>query len=539
MKLEKNKFIPMLMITYLVIYYLWVNMWKETLPIGPHVANVLSMAGVMGALFWRVQLCYKNKSLLREHPTRYFWNALLIAQIVYFFSEVTWNYYQFVIGRVPYAGLPDYLYLSYYGVMALGLCVVLIKQNNNFDITKLEFNLLIMIIPVGIMAWTLLYNQIVLHLKELTNAEILISTGYIFSSPTLLCLVFGISNNSKQIIPKKTINLIMISLLILFVADMIYAFKSALNTNIPWGIISPIWPFASIIITYAFDVFVRSEKKCDITQNSKYKTSYSIVNQILPLLFAVMLVVFFVRAGSTNLIIPFDEKERILIVLLMFLLIALNQIRISIEREKALVELAELNDTLELKIFQRTEMLDHKNKQLKEILTEINHQAYHDVLTGLPNRKLFEERLQLSITQSQSTAILFIDLDRFKEINDSLGHSFGDKVLQAAAQLLNELIREKDLVARFGGDEFLVLLNDVNLKIITVVAKRILSAFNEPFKIEDQIVLITPSIGICRYPEEGNTIDELIKNADIAMYFAKEKGKNNFQFFASELNVNN
>ena len=95
------------------------------------------------------------------------------------------------------------------------------------------------------------------------------------------------------------------------------------------------------------------------------------------------------------------------------------------------------------------------------------------------------------------------------------------------------------MVARFGGDEFLVLLNDVNLKIITVVAKRILSAFNEPFKIEDQIVLITPSIGICRYPEEGNTIDELIKNADIAMYFAKEKGKNNFQFFASELNVNN
>jgi diguanylate cyclase (GGDEF)-like protein len=172
----------------------------------------------------------------------------------------------------------------------------------------------------------------------------------------------------------------------------------------------------------------------------------------------------------------------------------------------------------------------------------LQHLAYHDSLTSLPNRGFFSKLLNHGISQAQrhkkTLAVLFIDLDRFKYINDTLGHEAGDALLQEVARRLKDALRESDTVARLGGDEFVVLVEDVSDKnTMAVVAHKILSALVRPFVTLGQEFHVTASIGISFYPSDGPDERSLMKNADIAMYRAKEEGKNNFQFYSEAMNT--
>ena len=171
----------------------------------------------------------------------------------------------------------------------------------------------------------------------------------------------------------------------------------------------------------------------------------------------------------------------------------------------------------------------------------INFQAYHDILTRLPNRSLFKDRLALAITRAQRNgeklAVMFIDLDRFKVINDSLGHTMGDRLLQAVSQRLLSCIRKGDTLSRFGGDEFTLLLPDISHdEAATQVATKILESVKTPFAIAGHEIYIGASIGIAVYPDAGDDLEALIKNADIAMYRIKNSGKNGSILFNAEMN---
>jgi len=168
--------------------------------------------------------------------------------------------------------------------------------------------------------------------------------------------------------------------------------------------------------------------------------------------------------------------------------------------------------------------------------------ANHDALTSLPNRAMFSEMLNLAIQNARrynrNFAVLFIDLDRFKNINDTLGHDAGDKLLQEMGTRLTQTVRASDVVARLGGDEFVVLVQEVaEPKQVAAVARKILSALVEPMSIQGQECRLTASIGICMYPSEAQNEQALMKNADIAMYRAKEDGKNNYKFYSEEINI--
>lgn len=173
---------------------------------------------------------------------------------------------------------------------------------------------------------------------------------------------------------------------------------------------------------------------------------------------------------------------------------------------------------------------------------KIRHLAHHDALTGLPNRLLFDERLHMSLEQAdrhhERVALLYIDLDRFKNINDSLGHHVGDGLLQSVAQRLIEAVRGGDTVCRQGGDEFVLILNavvDVQ-EVAYIVERRLIPLILKTHQVCDIALHISCSVGIAVYPEDASSMEELMRNADAAMYTAKAQGRNNFQFFSAKMN---
>ena len=179
--------------------------------------------------------------------------------------------------------------------------------------------------------------------------------------------------------------------------------------------------------------------------------------------------------------------------------------------------------------------------QVRNKEEEIRFQAYHDILTGLPNRSLYLDRVRQAITRAQrggkKLAVMFLDLDDFKKINDRLSHSAGDLLLQGVSARLISCLRETDTVARIGGDEFTILLEDVDgEKQSSVVAGKIMRSISEPYLYDSEELYISASLGISLYPADGNSVEDLMKNADTAMYHAKDQGKNNFQFFTEPMN---
>jgi diguanylate cyclase (GGDEF)-like protein/PAS domain S-box-containing protein len=183
-------------------------------------------------------------------------------------------------------------------------------------------------------------------------------------------------------------------------------------------------------------------------------------------------------------------------------------------------------------------------KDLSETIAakqRIEELAYNDALTGLPNRLLLSERIEFSLSLSQRDsspfAILFLDLDRFKQINDSLGHLFGDRVLIQVAERIKLCLRQADTASRLGGDEFVLLLHHADARGAEITARRILESLSQPYSIDEMSFSLTASIGIALYPADGQTMDDLIKNADSAMYHVKERGRSDFRFYQKQMNV--
>lgn len=178
--------------------------------------------------------------------------------------------------------------------------------------------------------------------------------------------------------------------------------------------------------------------------------------------------------------------------------------------------------------------------QRKQTEEQIWQQANYDPLTGLPNRRMFRDRLELEIKKAnrmrQRFGLLFIDLDRFKEVNDTLGHDMGDLLLKDAARRLSLCVRESDTVARLGGDEFTIILSELDHNDSPErVATDLLDKFNEPFQLGDERVYVSASIGITLYPDDTTNLSQLLKNADQAMYAAKNQGRNRYRFFTAAM----
>lgn len=216
-------------------------------------------------------------------------------------------------------------------------------------------------------------------------------------------------------------------------------------------------------------------------------------------------------------------------------------------RRDAETEIRVAKDELEIRVRERTTELLEKNIELNEEVAErkrveeaMKEMVYHDYLTGLPNRMLFTDRLSQVIARRRSNetiaAVMFMDMDRFKVVNDSLGHAAGDELLELIAKMAQGALREGDTVARVGGDEFTILLRDIaKFEDIPMVVERIFDIFRNPIKLLGNDIFMTVSVGIAVYPYDGADSTALMKNADIAMYHAKNNGGNRYEMYNPEM----
>ncbi len=182
-----------------------------------------------------------------------------------------------------------------------------------------------------------------------------------------------------------------------------------------------------------------------------------------------------------------------------------------------------------------------RDLELQKNQESLRYLANHDALTKLPNRLLLGDRLQQAISKArrsqQKMALMFLDLDRFKNINDTLGHDVGDMLICQVARRLAESIRASDSVARFGGDEFVIILEEIHdLNHISQVTEKVLRSIEQPFELGEHQVFVTASIGVAIFKDDADNVEEILKYADMAMYRAKERGRNNFQFYTAEMN---
>jgi diguanylate cyclase (GGDEF)-like protein len=210
--------------------------------------------------------------------------------------------------------------------------------------------------------------------------------------------------------------------------------------------------------------------------------------------------------------------------------------------------LAETNRELDQRVAERTHALSASNAQLQDEIQErckaeeqLERLARHDPLTGLPNRLMFSELLSTLLADSRlngdNLTLLFIDLDHFKDVNDTLGHFIGDQLLKAVVTALSAGVRPGDTLTRFGGDEFVCILRDADDATITACANKLLGCFDEPFIIGGNRLHLSASIGICRAPQDGKDVETLVRNADIAMYRAKAAGRNRYEYYTQAMSA--
>jgi len=248
--------------------------------------------------------------------------------------------------------------------------------------------------------------------------------------------------------------------------------------------------------------------------------------------------------GSSAAIHYIDPEERIALIGLLKEAKTLTGLELRLKRRDgspvSVLENVSLIESEGQEPFLQGTLVDITDRKLAE--EQIEFHAYHDILTLLPNRKLFTDRLTLALAHARRShttlAVILLDLDNFKDINDTLGHSIGDEVLIMIAERLQSVVREGDTVARLGGDEFTLLLSDLlDTQNAARIAEKLLHAIDQPLSIGSRQLYVTASIGIALYPNDGTDAETLVKNADSALYRAKDLGRNNYQLCTPELKV--
>ncbi|HZG16567.1 MAG TPA: EAL domain-containing protein [Candidatus Bathyarchaeia archaeon] len=465
--------------------------------------------------------------------TRSIWLLLILGGVSSLIGHIGFFLYPFYYQVTsPTGSWLDYCWTLQTAFYFLAVIVGIAQNIRIYKNVRLLFDLLIIFTAMLTLSWQYIIQPIVQTQGGHENGLIALALLNPFADIGILCGIMSLFLTSRRLFSVKTLVLLGVGMLVQVIADTGYLYQMVTEDNSISGYFAPLWLIA--LQLYGIAGLYKNEF---LTEDSPVIVKPMGERPGFKEFLRIMIPYLFVLALFSSMLYPVGDITCLLIgSFSCILLIIIRQVIMLVENNSLLNKMHQMTEELERMVTERTDELSQKNRELAATLEQVEFMAYHDSLSGLPNRRLFEDRLANSLARAKrhddQVAVLFLDMDRFRHVNDNLGHAFGDKLLIQVASNLYVWMEQCDTICRLSGDEFAILLEGFEeTHQITEIVEKLVRKFNHPLRIEDHELHFTASIGIAVYPNDGQDPETLIKHAETAMYRVKNAGKNHYQFF--------
>ena len=476
------------------------------------------------------------------------WGFLALAQLLFTIGDVLWAVYAVILHEVPFPSLADVFYLTYYPIFLLGVFLIPREVRSKYDRAKKLIDACITLLAAALVFWVVLINPLVSSVGGASTLEQVLTLAYpvgdlvMFSS--LVVLMFNHTTGKKQF----SLMLLVFSIVVQVATDILFSVQSLEGTYMSGGWLDAGWIIAYLLIGYsAYTQAHSSDSSADADQKGalRIRSGSRLVESLVSatpyllvlMVYGLLTVSHAEQMGRQLQLLFLGFGGLILLVVARQFLVNRENDYLNTSLSQALLEM----EQQALKLQQMNTELHHEITERIRAEQQLSHDALHDALTKLPNRTLFMDRLEHAIEFGKrhpeyAFSVLFLDLDHFKNINDSMGHSVGDDLLIYFAERVQQCLRASDTIARLGGDEFVILLESSSGEHTAVmVAERIQESLHKPYLLAGTDVYVSTSIGIVANMEEYHTAEGILRDADIAMYRAKALGKARFEIFTAHL----
>lgn len=463
---------------------------------------------------------YKND----DGKAKKFWLFLGLGILSYTIGIFIWVFYEFILGvHGDTLLLPKIFWIGQNGFYFVALLCMMNVVKSKLLTIRFSFDMLIIMAVATTFNWVFIFAPL---LKMEGNPFHLVELMYPILDLGVLGGVISLLIASNTVFNKKTLYLLIVGLLVQILADTLFSYLTVKNLYTVGSISEPLWILSLFFLALA-GIYHETPSQVKQKNDSQIENRF-FVRHSLPYVGVVLLSLYVISQ-------IYHTAPVVVGLFLTILLVVLRQLFTLLENDKLVSELNDLNEQLEVKVKERTD-------RLVETINQMEYLAYHDVVTGLPNRRFIEKRLSRAISNhhvrsKKKIAFLLLDLDRFKHINDSLGHSYGDLLLKEVGDRLTSSLKPSELVCRIGGDEYGILLENKNEIQIEKIAENILTVLRKTYDIRGEELYVTPSIGVSIFPEHGNSFESLLMKADTAMYKVKEAGKNHYKIYHAEMDI--
>jgi diguanylate cyclase (GGDEF)-like protein len=476
------------------------------------------------------------------------WGMLALALFSFALGDITWAIIELYQNNTPFPSIADGFYLLFYPIFFAGVLILPSTRLSSTEWIKRIIDLSIVLISATLGLWIFVIGPIIGTEFTSLSLEIVLTAAYPVGDLILFFAVLIIIYNMSKINNIGTILLLTLGLIAMIVTDIIFSYQSTLGKYVSGGVLDLGWILSNFLIAFAGihqGIASQTYKVDNLLSNKQPTKIKNRISQILTYLPYIWV------AGAFYLLYSNHNLEGIINSDLLFFgvgliigLVIIRQIITLNENYHLLLNLMNAVDQGKLHVSELNKAnlnLQQEIIQRIKVEKQLSYDALHDGLTGLANRVLFMDRLEhaVEITKRESEfrySILFLDIDNFKSINDGLGHSYGDQALIEIAKRLTGCTRSIDTVARFGGDEFIILLeHTLGTNTAKTVADRLIAELRRPFYFNRKEIFVTCSIGIVLDISEYNNSEEILRDVDIALYRVKEKGKNQYEIFDLEM----
>ena len=494
-----------------------------------------------------------RRSFAHSRRMGWAWTALAGAMLLYALGDTSWGILEAGLKLAPFPSIADIFYLSYYIAWLVGIHLLVVRWQGPVEFTKDSLELGVVLTAAILGFGNFLIGPIFKYYEGATELELFILAAYPVGDLVLLAALLLILYNdpNQPPLPGRSkpdtsmrlagvpLSFLGLGLLVTIVSDTLYTYQTMVGTYASGGVLDAGWSTGNLLVGMAaISQCMALEPDNPISKyqpGPRFWARLQWAKTYLPYLWLVAAFGLLVSSGLAPL--PMSFSLIALGVGIILVMVILRQV-ITLEENKSLSG----------KLNKQAERLEAANRELNlEIAERLRVQeklafdVLHDQMTGLANRRLFLDRLGQAIKRARRRAdisfgVLFLDLDQFKVVNDSLGHAFGDQLLIAVGRRLEETVRSADTVARFGGDEFAILLDDLDDPDAAArIGDKVREAIARPFRLQNREVHTTASIGIATSLNKYEYPDDLLRDVDVAMYQAKALGKARCVMFGEEM----